>query len=107
MRPRPFRRRRSAAARRSSPAQIAVAVQNAQLHDIDPRGKREWERTFDAISDPIAVFDDRGELLRGNRALAAHLELPITGSRRLTCGEVGFCGGRRIARAALRGARAR
>ena len=37
------------------------------------RGKREWERTFDAIGDPIAVFDSRGVLLRGNTALAAHL----------------------------------
>ena len=41
--------------------------------------KREWERTFDAISDPIAVFNGRGELLRGNRALAEHLDLPVTG----------------------------
>ena len=62
-------------------AQIVVAVQNAQLHDTIRQAKREWERTFDAISDPIAVFNDRGELLRGNRALAEHLELPITGIR--------------------------
>ena len=55
-------------------AQIVVAVQNAQLHDTVRQAKREWERTFDAISDPIAVFNDRGELLRGNRALAAHLD---------------------------------
>ena len=37
--------------------QIVVAVQNARLHDSVRRGKQEWERTFDAISDPIAVFD--------------------------------------------------
>ena len=60
-------------------AQIVVAVQNAQLHNTIRQAKREWEKTFDAISDPIAVFNDRGELLRGNKALAEHLELPITG----------------------------
>jgi two-component system, NtrC family, sensor kinase len=73
-------------------AQIVVAVQNAQLHSSVGRAKREWEQTFDAISDPIAVFSDRGELLRGNRALAAHLQLPITGITRLTCRQIGFCG---------------
>ena len=44
--------------------QIAVAVLNARLHDVLRRGKQEWEDTFDAISDPIAVFD-------GQRAPAA------------------------------------
>ena len=72
-------------------AQIVVAVQNAQLHNSVLQAKLEWERTFDAISDPIAVFNDRGELLRGNRALAEHLDLPITEIRRLSCGQIGFC----------------
>jgi two-component system NtrC family sensor kinase len=73
--------------------QIVVAIQNARLHDFVSRGKREWERTFDAISDPIAVFDSRGELLRGNTALAAHLGRPITELRPANCSTVGFCGG--------------
>jgi two-component system NtrC family sensor kinase len=73
--------------------QIMVAAQNAQLHQSIWRAKREWEQTFDAINDPIAVFNQRGELLRGNRALAAHLSLPITGMRQLTCRQIGFCGG--------------
>ena len=59
-------------------AQIVVAVQNAQLHHSIRQAKREWERTFDAIGDQIALFNDRGELLRGNRALGAHLDLPVT-----------------------------
>ena len=71
--------------------QIAVAVQNARLHDSLRRGKREWEQTFDAIADPIAVFDGRGELLRGNRALAEHLGRDVTTLRGATCREVGFC----------------
>ena len=73
--------------------QIVVAIQNARLHDFVRRGKREWERTFDAISDPIAVFDSAGQLLRGNTALAAHLKRPITQIRPASCREVGFCGG--------------
>ena len=73
--------------------QIVVAVQNARLHDSVRRGKQEWERTFDAISDPIAVFDRHGRLLRGNTALAALLNRPVTAIRGVTCGEVGLCGG--------------
>ena len=73
--------------------QIVVAVQNARLHDSVRRGKQEWERTFDAISDPIAVFDRQGRLLRGNLALAALLGRPVTEIRGVTCGEVGLCGG--------------
>jgi two-component system NtrC family sensor kinase len=71
--------------------QIAVSLQNARLHEIVRRGKREWEQTFDAISDPIAVFDSRGGLLRANAALAEHLGRPITTLRGSTCRDVGFC----------------
>jgi two-component system NtrC family sensor kinase len=71
--------------------QIAVAVQNARLHDSIRRAKREWEQTFDAISDPIAVFNGRGELLRGNIALAAHLGRAVTHLGGVTCHDVGFC----------------
>lgn len=73
--------------------QILVAVQNARLHDSVRRAKREWERTFDAIRDPIAVFDSRGVLLRGNTALAAFLGVPVTALRYSRCSDLGFCGG--------------
>ena len=73
--------------------QIVVAIQNARLHDVLRRGKQEWERTFDAISDPIAVFDNRGRLLRGNTALAAHMGRPVTQLAPADCRSVGFCGG--------------
>ena len=71
--------------------QIAVAVQNARLHDSLGRGKREWEQTFDAIGDPIAVFDGHGRLLRGNTALAEHLGRRVTDLRGSTCVQIGFC----------------
>ena len=72
--------------------QAAVGVQNARLHGFIRSGKQEWEATFDAISDPIAVFDRKGRLLRGNQALAAYLGLPVTALRGLTCDAIGLCG---------------
>jgi two-component system NtrC family sensor kinase len=72
--------------------QIAIAVQKTQLHESVRRGKREWEQTFDAISDPIAVFDGRGTLLRGNTALATLLGTPVTDLRHKSCREIGLCG---------------
>jgi signal transduction histidine kinase/CheY-like chemotaxis protein len=71
--------------------QIGVAVQNARLHDSVRRGKREWEQTFDAISDAIAVYDSAGILLRGNRALAALMGRSVTDLPGATCKDVGFC----------------
>jgi two-component system NtrC family sensor kinase len=73
--------------------QIVVAVQNVRLHESVRRGKSEWERTFDAIGDPIAVFDREGRLLRGNVALASFLGRPVTELPQASCCEVGFCGG--------------
>lgn len=72
--------------------QVAIAIQHAQLHHSIRRAKREWEQTFDAIGDPIAVFDQAGQLLRGNRALADRLQKPVTAMRQLSCREIGFCG---------------
>jgi two-component system NtrC family sensor kinase len=71
--------------------QVAVAVQNARLHAYIRAGKQEWEATFDAIGDPIAVFDRRGRLLRGNTGLGVLLRRPVTAMRGLSCDEVGLC----------------
>jgi signal transduction histidine kinase/CheY-like chemotaxis protein len=68
-------------------------VTNAQLYERVHRAKVEWERTFDAISDPIAVFDARGRTMRVNAALAALRGWPITQTQGRTCAEVGLCGG--------------
>ncbi|HTI39354.1 MAG TPA: ATP-binding protein [Vicinamibacterales bacterium] len=71
---------------------LAIAVQNARLHAVARAGKQQWEATFDAIGDPIAVFDRHGRLLRGNTALASCLGRPVTSLRGLTCDEIGLCG---------------
>jgi two-component system NtrC family sensor kinase len=72
---------------------LAVAVQNARFHAYARLGKQQWEATFDALSDLIAVFDGRGRLLRGNVALATHLGRPVTALRDTRCDEVGLCNG--------------
>jgi two-component system NtrC family sensor kinase len=73
--------------------QTAVGVENARLHVSVRTGKQEWEATFDAIGDPIAVFDRHGYVLRGNTALADYLARPVTAMRGLRCDDIGFCGG--------------
>jgi signal transduction histidine kinase/DNA-binding response OmpR family regulator len=72
--------------------QVAVALQNARLHAIVRSGKQDWEATFDAIGDPIAVFDRQGRLVRGNAALASCIGRSLTELRGLTCDEIGLCG---------------
>ena len=71
--------------------QISVAIQNVQLHSTILLAKRQWERTFDAINDPIAVFDESGRVLRGNTALAAYLGRPVTALPGMHCRDVGLC----------------
>ena len=39
------------------------------------RAKQEWERTFDAMPDLIAILDDRHRILRANKAMAQRLGL--------------------------------
>jgi two-component system NtrC family sensor kinase len=73
--------------------QFGVAVSNGQLYERVHRAKVEWERTFDAISDPIAVFDSGSRTLRTNAALAGLRGWRITETQGRTCGETGLCGG--------------
>jgi two-component system, NtrC family, sensor kinase len=51
-------------------AQAAVAIVNARLFGEVARAKAEWENTFDATADLIAVLATDGTILRSNRALA-------------------------------------
>jgi signal transduction histidine kinase/CheY-like chemotaxis protein len=72
---------------------LAIAVQNARLLVVARTGKTQWEATFDAINDPIAVFNADGRLVRWNAALAAYLERPVSALRHMSCDQVGLCGG--------------
>jgi PAS domain S-box-containing protein len=52
-------------------AQLATGIAQAELFEMVARAKKEWESTFDAMSDGIFIFDQTGKLVRVNRAGAA------------------------------------
>jgi len=52
-------------------AQLATGIAQAELFEMVARAKKEWESTFDAMSDGIFIFDRAGRLIRVNRAGAA------------------------------------
>ncbi len=52
-------------------AQLATGIAQAELFEMVARAKKEWESTFDAMSDGIFIFGQTGKLVRVNRAGAA------------------------------------
>lgn len=58
-------------------AHAAVVLTNARLFDLLRAGKEQWESTFDALADGIAVLDETGRIRRANRALAGLLGQPL------------------------------
>lgn len=52
-------------------AQLATGIAQAELFEITRRAKKEWETTFNAMSDGIFIFDRNNLLIRVNRAGAA------------------------------------
>lgn len=57
--------------------QIAPPMVNARLFREVAQGKREWERTFDAIGDPVALQDVEGKIQRANLAFALLCRCPV------------------------------
>lgn len=51
--------------------QLATGIAHAELFGLVTQAKREWEATFDAMSDGIFIFDLDKRLVRVNRAGAA------------------------------------
>ncbi len=47
---------------------IAIAIEKMKLLEIIEQGSRQWESTFDAISDLVTVIDKDFNLLKANRA---------------------------------------
>jgi PAS domain S-box-containing protein len=52
-------------------AQLATGIAQAELFEMTRRAKKEWEATFNAMSDGIFIFDNQGRLIRVNRTGAA------------------------------------
>ncbi|MGA2382105.1 MAG: ATP-binding protein [Gemmatimonadales bacterium] len=60
-------------------AHAAVALANARLFDLVRHGKEQWEGTFDAIAEGMALVDDDATIRRANAAFAALVGRPVTG----------------------------
>ena len=54
----------------------SVVLANSRLYEMVRRSEEEWETTFNALAEGIAVVGPTGAVLRANRALAALAELP-------------------------------
>ncbi|HEV2912090.1 MAG TPA: PAS domain S-box protein [Pyrinomonadaceae bacterium] len=51
--------------------QLATGIAQAELFEMMRRAKKEWEATFNSMSDGIFIFDHEGQLIRVNRTGAA------------------------------------
>lgn len=49
------------------------------------QAKEEWERTFDAVTDPIAILDNNYRIVRANKAMATKLGLTPQATVGQTC----------------------
>jgi two-component system NtrC family sensor kinase len=54
----------------------AVVLANSRLYEMVRRSEEEWETTFNALAEGIAVVGPDGAILRANLALAALVEVP-------------------------------
>ena len=63
-------------------------IDNLKLKKVEEvafRAVRDWEQTFDAVPDLIAVIDTKFQIVRVNRAMAVKLKLPKEECVGLTC----------------------
>jgi two-component system NtrC family sensor kinase len=54
---------------------ISIALENALLFEEISREKREWEKTFDAITDMVWIEDGGQRVIRANQTLLAKTDL--------------------------------
>ena len=54
-------------------SQAAISLQNSRLMEELLMAKQEWERTFDAVPDLIAILDTEHRIIRANRSMAQRL----------------------------------
>src|SRR5947209_18922076 len=58
---------------------VAPAHALLRVHQAEARARavaRQWQATFDAISDGVCLLDPEGKVVRCNQALARHLQVP-------------------------------
>src|SRR5204862_1621340 len=56
---------------KSVAGQLGTGIAQAELFEMVAQAKKQWESTFDAMSDGIFIFDQNGKLMRVNRAGAS------------------------------------
>jgi two-component system NtrC family sensor kinase len=55
----------------------AIVLSNARFFDLVRAGRDQWETTFNALAEGLAVVDEHGRVRRANRALAALTERSV------------------------------
>lgn len=55
----------------------AIVLSNARFFDLVRAGRDQWETTFNALAEGLAVVDDTGRIRRANRALATLVRTSI------------------------------
>ncbi len=58
-------------------ATVKALLRVRQAEEAARAAARQWQATFDAISDPLCLLDGAGEVVRGNAALADLLRRPL------------------------------
>jgi two-component system NtrC family sensor kinase len=67
---------------------ISIALENALLFEEISREKREWEKTFDAITDMVWIEDGGQRVIRANQALLAKTGLTSVDVPGKKCGDL-------------------
>lgn len=65
--------------------QLADLVERSHAEEALRRAKEEWERTFDAVPDLIAILDREQRIVRANRAMTQRLGEPLEECRGQLC----------------------
>lgn len=82
---------------------IAIALGNALLFEEVVREKREWEKTFDAITDMVWTEDINQTVVRANQALLGRIGLSLSQAQGMRCGDIlsliGINSGQRLCKA--------
>jgi PAS domain S-box-containing protein len=73
--------------------QLATAIHQAELFDQMLRSKREWESTFDGMSDAVVIYDDARRVRRTNLAASEMLNRPLKSLVAEPCCSLGLCNG--------------
>jgi PAS domain S-box-containing protein len=63
-------------------------LEKERAEDLISRAKQEWERTFDAVPDPIVLLDKDHRIIRLNKAMAALVGRPVEQCVGLKCHQV-------------------